>query len=330
MSFIHKIFKPKTLSFFYTILSFSSYKTERIPSVDKIIIFIFYRFTFFRNKFLKTKFSDFYLKQTISDRFKFDFSKSNLKSFELDGITPVFNLDPNTLTTIIKSLDKHPIEINGKRIILPINKIISLGKEKDFNGLYSYKNISNCPELLEIGTDPALIQFVSKYLRSNFFTMTINAFWSFPNKNQIGNQKDGNYDNAQNYHCDHVARRCVKLFIYLTDCSLENGPHSFIKGTHLKKPFYWQINELRLNELELQNYYEKDDNWLTLIGDAGSAFITDPFGIHKGYEPISGSRLLIQFMFSIDYFSEFNLGTNINASELLNEHAKNKTSLMEM
>jgi len=94
-------------------------------------------------------------------------------------------------------------------------------------GLYHYKDLSKDPVLVEIATDPALLQFVSNYLNVSEVTLELYAFWTFPLSRQ---PNEDEYDSAQKFHFDHFARRNLSLFIYLTDCELEHGAHNFIRA----------------------------------------------------------------------------------------------------
>jgi hypothetical protein len=325
MKFLRFLLGPKKLNELYTLLTFSRYKTERIPCFDKIAVYIFYRFCFFHNRFLRTKSSPFVESNIDSTFTAFKFSEDEVLNLEKKGITPVFNLKPAAFSEITKVLDDQYLIINGKKVKKSVESIgRDLAREEKLSGLYPYPSIAKNPKLVEIGTDPALVQFVSRYLRSDTFTLDILAFWSFPNTEPIGNQKDGTYDNAQNYHFDHTSRRCLKFFCYLTDCGMENGPHSYIAESHINKPFALQAFRLRLRSEELERYYKKDERWQILTGTAGTSFIMDPFGTHRGLEPVQGSRLLIQFMYSIDNFRQMNYGTNLTASEVLRDYRLNQ------
>lgn len=305
----------KTLSSFYTLKSFTHFQTERIPSVDNILVFLFYRFCYFKNYFLKVP-SISFESITKSEIIDFDFTKEQLSRFENDGITPVFKLKNSALLKIKDALSEQSVSVDGKNIKCTIENFSALDG-KEFNGLYHYKNLNKNSKLIEVATDPAIIQFVSAYLRSDSFTLDMTAFWSFPNKTPV---EAGGYDNAQKYHFDHVGKRCVKLFCYLSNCEIENGPHCYVKGSHRKKPFILQLKDGRFTNEELEKYYPKDDKWLALTGNEGSCFIADPYGFHKGQEPVKDSRLLIQFMFSVDYYRKINYEVNLNASEILTEY----------
>ena len=41
---------------------------------------------------------------------------------------------------------------------------------------------------------------------------------------------------AQHFHSDHDRLRFVKVFVYLDDVDMNNGPHVFCEGTHRQRP----------------------------------------------------------------------------------------------
>jgi hypothetical protein len=327
-SFLQKHLSQKSQNNIAILKNFSSFHTEIIPRLDLVVVFFLYRFNFIRNRFLKHKARPFSEAVDVNSKVAdFCFSQKELENFERDGITPVFNLKKSTVDTLIKNLNSHSVILGEKNVKISIAEIRKFSEKGQFDGLLPYSDLNRCNEIVDIGTDPAIVQFVSKYLRSDSFTMDVMAFWSFPNKSPIGNQSDGKYDNAQNFHYDHVSRRCVKIFVYLTDCGTENGPHVFIKKSHLHRPMSLQSKIWRLSDEEMQKYVDKDESWVTITGKTGSAFMTDPFGTHRGLEPKAGNRLLVQFMYSLDRFRLANFEVNLNASDILRESATKETMI---
>ena len=127
--------------------------------------------------------------------------------------------------------------------------------------------------------------------------------------------ENGNYDQARRYHFDHLGRRTCKVLIYLTDVNIDNGPHSYIRNSHKKKPFMVSLKLLRLFGSDLEKYVKKDDDWLVITGEVGKSFLMDPFGLHCGIAP-KKPRLVFEIIYYVGPFSYNHFSTNIVASEL--------------
>ena len=83
--------------------------------------------------------------------------------------------------------------------------------------------------------------------------------------------------------------RSIKAFLYLTDVNnLEDGPYTFVKGTHLNHDqIYKKINTKMIGTkeapfLDLQNV-------VPILGKKGTLIISDQSGIHRGIPQIKGA-----------------------------------------
>ena len=102
---------------------------------------------------------------------------------------------------------------------------------------------------------------------------------------------------AQEFHWDMERIRWIRFFIYLTDVTVDNGPHCFIKGTHrtgaipddlLKQGYVRQKDEILLQRYGNEAYLE-------FTGPRGTIIAEDSRGWHKGKMPRKGDRLLLAF-----------------------------------
>jgi hypothetical protein len=111
--------------------------------------------------------------------------------------------------------------------------------------------------------------------------------WSFPAESPGGA--------VQRYHRDPDDWRFLKLFVYLTDVDLDAGPHVFVKGSHLTAA-----------RLRARPYTGQDIDLLhgagaalPVTGPAGTSFLADTYGIHRGMVPIRRARLILQAQYSL-------------------------------
>lgn len=105
---------------------------------------------------------------------------------------------------------------------------------------------------------------------------------------------------AQFFHFDMDRPKWLKVFIYLTDVSADNGPHSFVAGSHatgaipdnlLRKGY------ARLTDEEVGATFAKE-SIIEFSAPRGTIIVEDTRGLHKGKHVHVGDRLLLQLQFS--------------------------------
>ena len=119
--------------------------------------------------------------------------------------------------------------------------------------------------------------------------------------------------------------RFVKFFVYLTDVDTNNGPHCYVRGSHLRKPRVLLRDERILDD-EIASHY-KPENMVELTGPTGTILAVDTRGFHKGKPLVERDRLILQIQFADSLFGQ-NYGAvpvpaNIS-EETLNRIRKNK------
>lgn len=139
----------------------------------------------------------------------------------------------------------------------------------------------------EIAFDERLLAVAAGYFGSVPYVDSIQAWWSL-----AGNEEP---EEAENFHRDNDGIRFLKFFLYLTDVGAEQGPHKFVRGSHVEAKL---LDSRRFDDAEVEAAFGAH-RILTMIGGAGHAFIEDTFGVHKGQLPVSGTRLLLQVRYSM-------------------------------
>ncbi len=113
-------------------------------------------------------------------------------------------------------------------------------------------------------------KMVEAYVRRNYPSpyKTMNHFW----------HRDLN-------HPHHL----LKVFIFLSDCSLDNGPHEFISGSHAD---YSILNGKRYyDDPEVEKFFpEASASRIVSEVKAGTIVIEDTRGLHRARLPLSGHR----------------------------------------
>ncbi|MEM7593610.1 MAG: phytanoyl-CoA dioxygenase family protein, partial [Cyanobacteria bacterium P01_A01_bin.83] len=166
-----------------------------------------------------------------------------------------------------------------------------------------YFNISHdCPQIIQLVNDPKLREIATKYIGKQAKYTGSSLFWTFPVE---GESSDWEQQKFRYYHYDIDDVSGMRFCFYLTDVTLDNGPHVCIKGSHVKKSLSHVLNYLsRIQpETELAKVYDPEQ-FLTITGKSGYGFIEDTFCFHKGAPPQNQPRLFLQLHFAIHNYNQ--------------------------
>ena len=98
-------------------------------------------------------------------------------------------------------------------------------------------------------------------------------------------------ENAMAYHCDSDFFGFLKVFLLLTDVTMENGPFTFIRGSHRGKR---HVQGRVANEvLKIQ-----PDEEMFGTGQPGDVVLAATKGWHKATPPSVGTRTMVQWIYS--------------------------------
>jgi hypothetical protein len=92
----------------------------------------------------------------------------------------------------------------------------------------------------------------------------------------------------------------LKFLFYLTDVGPENGPHTYVSGSHKRKPAAL-LKDGRISDEEILRQYAKEQV-VEITGPRGMIIAEDTRGLHKGKAPLSGDRLMLQIEFANSLF----------------------------
>ena len=152
---------------------------------------------------------------------------------------------------------------------------------------YSYRQLMQCPHLLKIANDPGILAIMGQCLGCKPTISSINMWWSMGGRAQA--------EHAELFHRDVDDWRFYKLFIYLTDVDEGAGPHVFVKASQ-SEPALLPIR--RYQDDEVEKTFGKD-RVMRITGKAGTAFLENTFGFHKGTLCKDKNRLLFQVQYSV-------------------------------
>jgi len=144
----------------------------------------------------------------------------------------------------------------------------------------------------QLANDPVLVNVASAYLRANSSLMNISTWYTFPADQE-------SVDAAQFFHYDLDTLRWLKVFIFLSDVGPENGPHEYVEGSHQPGTIPVELlrrDYSRLPDKDVDRYYAGKRK--QLLVPKGSVVLADTRCFHKGVNPVSGYRLLMQFIYA--------------------------------
>jgi hypothetical protein len=144
------------------------------------------------------------------------------------------------------------------------------------------------PHVFAIGNDPHVLAIVADALGAKPTISYMTAWWSLP-------AGDGTAQHAERFHRDVDDWRFVKLFCYLTDVDEAAGPHVFVRGSHRINQF---TDIRRFTDEEVGSAFATDDI-VAFTGPAGTWFLENTSGIHRGIPAIGKPRLIFQVLYSL-------------------------------
>lgn len=107
----------------------------------------------------------------------------------------------------------------------------------------------------------------------------------------------GNSGSGNGWHRDSPHRSQFKAILYLSDCSMDNGPFQYIRRSHkainsirLVMSGGSRPNQYRFTNDEVQHLIDDGCEVHTSIGKAGTLLLVDTKGLHRGSPITSGSR----------------------------------------
>jgi len=177
---------------------------------------------------------------------------------------------------------------------------------------YNTVDLVNNADIQDLLTDPSLLHLAQRYLRCQPVADVLSMWW------HTNYHSAPDSEAAQFYHYDMDRIKWFKVFIYLTDVGPNNGPHSFVAGSHRRGGIPWRLRRkgyVRLTDDEVVECYASQRR-LQLSAPRGSIIIEDTRGLHKGNAVVSDPRLILQLQFSNSLF-----GATYPAAQLSTIHS---------
>ena len=234
-------------------------------------------------------------------RMHFEVDHSALAELAVNGIVKIKQgIEQDKLAEIVSHFENIPVfsghvpaQSDG------IRRYLEKGAKQFPFGSYVLEDVLQCPHLLEVALRPDIVSLAAAYLGCTPTIYSMNAWWSFPAFSPAM---------TQDYHRDVDDFKFLALFIYLTDVKAadDGGQHQFIIGTQDEEQVVKLLDgdkekasslfmpKLRKLGYRQSNVYKSlfADQIIDVTGSAGSIFLADTYGLHRGVPPKRASRLV--------------------------------------
>jgi hypothetical protein len=152
---------------------------------------------------------------------------------------------------------------------------------------YKDSVVVRCPHLLAIANHSDILAAIQRLFGCKPTLSQLSVWWSLP-----GHTKP---EQAEFFHRDVDEWQFIKLFVYLTDVDAGSGPHVFVKGS----PCIPKLLPIKRYQDWVVEREFGAGNIIEFTGKAGTAFLENTFGLHKGQMPTSQRRLIFQAQYSL-------------------------------
>jgi hypothetical protein len=189
---------------------------------------------------------------------------------------------------------------------------------------FSAQDVIDNPDVQQLMADSSVIAVAQRYLRCKPILDVMSMWW------HTAHSKIPDKEAAQFWHFDMDRIKWLKFFIYLTDVGPDNGPHSFVAGSHRTGGIPASLRlkgYARLTDQEVEACYPRE-RFIEFTAPRGTIIAEDTRGLHKGKLVTQGDRLMLQLQFSNSLFggyyppSHFSRVTNQGLQSMLGRYPR--------
>jgi len=174
---------------------------------------------------------------------------------------------------------------------------------------YNSLDLWSSPGLIEFATQDRFIDLAQAYLGCTPTMYSLNAFWSFPNREP--------HKASQVFHRDWEDYRSLVIFTQLTPVDLpEDGAHYYVETSHDVAKFEQTLRGQEIAPADIEALSVRDETVIAPLamtlfkntsrrfdGPAGQSFCTDGYGLHRAEVPRTRPRLLLWIRFG-NFFND--------------------------
>ena len=172
-------------------------------------------------------------------------------------------------------------------------------REKPDAILYDFReqDLINNATVQNLMADRSIVAVAQNYLNAQPIVDVVTMWWSAASERPDKKA-------AQFWHFDMDRIKWLKFFVYLTDVGADNGPHTFVEGSHRRGGIsrdFLRKGYSRLTDEEVSGKYPPD-KFIEFTAPRGTVIAEDTRGLHKGRHVTRDDRLIFQMQFSNSLF----------------------------
>ncbi|PWC40621.1 hypothetical protein [Azospirillum sp. TSO35-2] len=215
------------------------------------------------------------------------------RTLERDGVTPLLPpIDPAIVADLRAYFEQTPCH-DPFRPHLGWFRPDSPPSLESNMGYHGIDQILRAPHAMGLFNDPRVLETAELYLGCKPILDNIGCWWSYGGESFGGRQGPRG---TQRHHRDLDSLRGFKIFFYLTDVDADGGPHMYVKGSHRSRA----LSTGRALTDEAVEAAFGTSGTVAMTGPAGSWFLGDTYGVHKGALPRRGRRLLLSAQYNVN------------------------------
>lgn len=153
--------------------------------------------------------------------------------------------------------------------------------------------VISSPAAQRLVADRSLLELARRYLEGMPVQDLVAMWWSVPGRGAASSAA------AQQFHFDLDRLEFLKVFVYLTDVELQNGPHVYVRGSHRDLPAGLRVDR-RFGDDEVERWFP--GRQVSIGGPRGTVFVADTRGMHKGLPVAEGHRLVFQLEYALSLY----------------------------
>lgn len=154
-------------------------------------------------------------------------------------------------------------------------------------GYYNWEQVLRAPHMIAVMNNPDILAVAEAYLGCKPVIDNIGAAWAYPGRDIA--------KGVQRFHRDFDCSRCFKAFYYLTNIDATSGPHKYVKGSHQDRRL--ESGKAQIDDAIIETFGAEAIE--TITAPAGSWFLEDVYGFHKGQLPVDRPRLLLAIEYNL-------------------------------
>ena len=161
---------------------------------------------------------------------------------------------------------------------------------------YETKGLLQAPGTIELINHPLIVSTAQHILGCKPTLSEVAAWWIYHDFDPVEGTRDHPFytDFPLEYHRDIDDWMMVRVLVYLTDVSMDSGPHTYLQNTNRR-------NLLAFRGVNLGNpqFSHLLEGRMDITGKAGTVIMMNPYGLHRAVVPKSKDRLILGFTFSL-------------------------------